>query len=94
MVVASLQSCPGPFPPQIQQMLLVLQSVHRSPPDSRFFVLQDLASRVVDNYLPMVTRSFSKGKSDGFLPMSLEGKDGFGSVVVAFQDNLTKHFRL
>lgn len=56
--------CPGALachesdlPPQVQQMLLVLQSVHRSPPDDRFFILQDLVAQVVDSYLPMVPRT-------------------------------------
>lgn len=39
-------------------MLLVLQSVHRTPPDDRFFMLQDLVGQVVESYLPMVPRAF------------------------------------
>lgn len=38
-------------------MLLVLQNVHRSPPDEEYFVLQQLVSKVVKSYLPMVARS-------------------------------------
>lgn len=45
------------LPPQIQQMLLVLQSIHRNPPDDRFFVLQDIVGTVVESYFPMVTKS-------------------------------------
>jgi hypothetical protein len=62
-MLPSVRPCAGavqrvrrPLPPQIQQMLLVLQSVHRTPPDARFFVLQDIVSAVVDSYLPMISR--------------------------------------
>lgn len=59
--VAAVQRHVDPLPPQIQQMLLVLQSVHHFPPNDNFFVLQDLVCAVVESYLPMVTRSqFSK----------------------------------
>jgi len=38
-------------------MLLVLQSVHEATPTEEFFALQKLVEQVVDNYLPMITRS-------------------------------------
>lgn len=43
----------------------MLQSIHRTPPDDKFFILQDIVGQVVDNYLPMVTRarSFKTTKS-------------------------------
>lgn len=55
-VAGAIQRFDGQLPPQIQQMLLVLQSTHKTPPDDRFFILQDMVGLVVDNYLPMVTR--------------------------------------
>lgn len=64
-VPAAIQRYEDRLPPQIQQMLLVLQSIHRTPPDDKFFILQDIVGQVVDNYLPMVTRarSFKTTKS-------------------------------
>ena len=41
-------------PPQIRQMLLVLQSVHRTPPTEQFLQLQSLVGQVVRYYLCMV----------------------------------------
>ena len=55
--VVAVQRHKEPLPPQIQQMLLVLQSIHRNPPDDRFFVLQDIVGTVVESYFPMVTKS-------------------------------------
>ena len=49
-----------PLPPQIQQMLLVLQSVHQSNPTDNFFALQEIVGQVVDNYFPMVIKTLSK----------------------------------
>lgn len=59
LIAAAIQRHEDGLPPQIQQMLLVLQSIHRSPPDDNFFILQDMVSQVVDNYLPMVIRAHS-----------------------------------
>ena len=61
--VGALQQREGEVPAQMQQMLLVLQSVHRSPPDDRFFVLQDMVGQVVESYLPMVSKSHSSLKT-------------------------------
>ena len=50
-------------PPAIKQMLLVLQGVHRTPPSEQFFLLQNLAAKVVQPYLCMVTRSRPTGRA-------------------------------
>ncbi|XP_003385148.1 PREDICTED: proline-rich protein 5-like [Amphimedon queenslandica] len=42
-----------PVSPEIKQMLLVLQSVHKSPPTEQFYELQILVSKVVQPYLCM-----------------------------------------
>lgn len=47
----------GKLPREIRQMLLVLQNVHRTPPDENYFILQQLVGKVVKSYLPMVARS-------------------------------------
>ena len=68
--VAAVQRHVDPLPPQIQQMLLVLQSVHHSPPGDNFFVLQDLVCVVVESYWPMVIRSqFKPGECPAHGPM-------------------------
>lgn len=47
----------GKLPPEIRQMLLVLQNVHQTPPSEAYFVLQQLVGKVVKSYLPMVART-------------------------------------
>ena len=56
-IVDALRQYSQPHPPQIQQMLLVLQSVREATPTEEFFALQELVGQVVDNYFPMVTRA-------------------------------------
>lgn len=51
-----------PPPPQIKQMLLVLQSVRRSPPADQFFQLQTLVGKVVKPYMYMVKHSRVGGR--------------------------------
>lgn len=46
------------IPPEIKQMLLVLQSVRRSPPTEQFYELQSLVDMVVP-YLHMEKRQES-----------------------------------
>jgi len=57
-------------PPQIRQMLLVLQSVHQTPPVEQFYTLQTLVGKVVHPYLCMVHRSRQgSGRSKHVLDM-------------------------
>ena len=64
----ALRRTSGPLPPQIQQMLLVLQTVHKSTPTEEFFALQKLVGQVVDNYFPMITRT--KSMAEKRLPLN------------------------
>ena len=55
-------------PPQIRQMLLVLQSVHRTPPTEQFLQLQSLLGQVLRYYLCMVPQTRRSSRSPGDLP--------------------------
>ena len=50
-------------------MLLVLQSVHQTPPVEQFYTLQTLVGKVVHPYLCMVHRSRPGGRSKHVLDM-------------------------
>ena len=56
------------IPPEIYQMLLVLQSVRKTPPAEQFYQLQSLVSKVVHPYLCMQP---SKNSSTLYLPQSI-----------------------
>ena len=52
-----------PVPPEIKQMFLVLQSVHKTPPSEQYHALQGLVAQVVQPYLCMhVTSGVHPGK--------------------------------
>ena len=56
------------IPPEIYQMLLVLQSVRKTPPAEQFYELQSLVSKVIHPYLCMQP---SKNSSTLHLPQSI-----------------------
>ena len=41
--------------PELKQMLLVLQSIHRNPPTEHYYTLQSLVKQVVHPYMCLVT---------------------------------------
>lgn len=51
-------------PPQIQQMLLVLQGIHRTPPTEDYFTLVGLVSHVVRPYQCLVPRLKNHPETD------------------------------
>lgn len=54
-------------PPQIQQMLLVLQGIHRTPPTEDYFTLVGLVSHVVRPYQCLVPRLKNHPETDSEL---------------------------
>ncbi len=60
---AALDAPSPSIPPQITQMLLVLQSVHETPPADNYYSLQDLVGRLVKPYICMVPRARGGAKS-------------------------------
>ncbi len=53
----ALQLDPPPLiSPELRQMCLVLQSVHKTPPTEQFFTLQAIVQCVVKSYLVMVAQ--------------------------------------
>lgn len=65
--------CGASVPPEIKQMLLVLQSVHKTPPSDQFFQLQALVERVVQPYLCLVTRTRVASRAP--FELSQEGRE-------------------
>lgn len=52
-ISSALDTCSKSIPPEITQMLLVLQSTHKTPPNSQFYELLTLVGKVVHPYLCM-----------------------------------------
>lgn len=53
MTIEALDVSVDSIPPEIKQMLLILQSVHKIPPSDQFYQLQNLVKKVVHPYLCM-----------------------------------------
>lgn len=60
----ALDNCEQAPSPEIKQMLLVLQSVHRSPPVQKYFQLLELVTKVVQPYLCMMSYKPPEEKGD------------------------------
>ncbi|KAL5487403.1 hypothetical protein EMCRGX_G019997 [Ephydatia muelleri] len=50
--------------PELKQMLLVLQSIHRNPPTEHYYTLQSLVKQVVHPYMCLVTSPKLKQPQD------------------------------